>query len=232
MATIILAIESSCDDTGAAVLRDGQVLSNLVANQEVHKMYGGVVPELASRAHMEKILPVVDQALKVAGVSLQELDGIAFTRGPGLLGSLLVGIQFAKGLALSLDIPMIEINHMEAHVLANFARDPKPRFPLLCLTVSGGHTQIIKAEAPLDLTVVGQTLDDAAGEAFDKAGKMMGLPYPSGPVIDRLAKEGEARISFPKSDVQGHDFSFSGLKTAIMYHLQRRISQGPRVYKQ
>jgi len=221
MAKYLLAIESSCDDTSAAVLRDGTVLSNVVANQAVHQLYGGVVPEVASRAHQENILPVVDAALKKAGITKADLDAIAFTRGPGLIGSLIVGVSFAKGLALSLNIPMIEVNHMNAHVLAHFAEDPKPNFPFLCLTVSGGHTQIVKVDAPDQMAVLGKTIDDAAGEAFDKTGKLLGLPYPAGPLIDKNAQLGQPVFDFPKPKIDGLDFSFSGLKTSIRYFLQK-----------
>ncbi len=222
MAVNLLAIESSCDDTSASVIRDGIVLSNVVANQAVHQLYGGVVPEVASRAHQENILPVVSAALKKANVKPEELNAIAFTRGPGLIGSLIVGVSFAKGMALSLGIPMIEVNHMNAHVLAHFAEDPKPAFPFLCLTVSGGHTQIVLVKADDDMTVLGKTIDDAAGEAFDKTGKLLGLPYPAGPIIDKKAQLGEPTIVFPKPKVAGLNFSFSGLKTSIRYFLQKQ----------
>jgi len=217
----ILAIESSCDETSAAVCRDGRMLSNRIANQTVHEKYGGVVPELASRAHMQHIVPVVDTALKDAGISLQQLDAIAFTQSPGLIGSLLVGAQFAKSLALALDIPLIAVHHMQAHVLANLIEDPKPGFPFLCLTVSGGHTQIVLCESPSQLKVIGETIDDAAGEAFDKSAKLLGLPYPGGPLIDHYAQIGNPhRFKFPEPQVAGLDFSFSGLKTSILYFLQ------------
>ncbi|RMF21026.1 MAG: tRNA (adenosine(37)-N6)-threonylcarbamoyltransferase complex transferase subunit TsaD [Bacteroidetes bacterium] len=225
---IILGIESSCDDTSAAVVRAGVVLSNCTANQEVHRRYGGVVPEVASRAHQENIVPVVDEALRVAGVRKEDLDAVAFTRGPGLMGSLLVGVNFAKALALALDIPLIEVHHMQAHILAHFAEDPKPGFPFLCLTVSGGHTQIVRVDDYLDMSVLGQTLDDAAGEAFDKTGKMLGLPYPAGPHIDRLARQGTPRFPFPEPQIPGLDFSFSGLKTAIRYFLRDAQKEDPR----
>src|SRR5215213_2473093 len=192
MATI-LAIESSCDETSASVCADGKILSNYIANQTVHEQYGGVVPELASRAHMQNIVPVVDVALKQAGVPLHEIDAIAFTQAPGLIGSLLVGSQFAKSLSLALEKPLIAVHHMQAHVLANLIPDPKPSFPFLCLTVSGGHTQIVEARSSTDMKVIGETLDDAAGEAFDKSAKLLGLPYPGGPLIDKYAKEGNAR---------------------------------------
>lgn len=223
----ILAIESSCDDTAASVVQDGRVLSNCVANQEVHRLYGGVVPEVASRAHQANIIPVVDLALKKAGVEKNDLSAVAFTRGPGLMGSLVVGTSFAKAFALALDLPLIEVNHMQAHVLAHFAEDPKPEFPFLCLTVSGGHTQIIRVRDFHDMEVIGETLDDAAGEAFDKSGKMLGLGYPAGPLIDRHAREGQARFAFPEPAVPGVNFSFSGLKTAIMYFLRAQVAQNP-----
>lgn len=221
----ILAIESSCDDTAAAIIKDGKVLSNIIATQSVHAEYGGVVPELASREHQQQIVPVVDMAIKKAGISKKDLSGIAFTRGPGLLGSLIVGVTFAKSLALSLKIPLIEVHHMHAHVLAHFAEEPFPTFPFLCLTVSGGHTQIIKVDDHSTLTILGQTIDDAAGEAFDKTGKMLGLPYPAGPHIDKLAKEGEAIYPFSRSKVAELDFSFSGLKTSVLYFLRDRIKE-------
>ncbi|TXB68928.1 tRNA (adenosine(37)-N6)-threonylcarbamoyltransferase complex transferase subunit TsaD [Phaeodactylibacter luteus] len=231
MSITLLAIESSCDDTSAAVLRDGEVLSNCVANQEAHRLYGGVVPEVASRAHQVNIIPVVDLALKDAGVDKSELSAIAFTRGPGLLGSLIVGVSFAKALGLSLNIPLIEVHHMQAHILAHFAEDPKPAFPFLCLTVSGGHTQIVQVNSPFDMAVLGQTIDDAAGEAFDKTGKMLGLPYPSGPVIDQLAQKGTPKFDFPEPRIPGLDFSFSGLKTAILYYLQKQVRAEPDFVK-
>jgi N6-L-threonylcarbamoyladenine synthase len=217
----ILAIESSCDETAAAVCRDGRILSNFIANQTVHEQFGGVVPELASRAHMQHILPVVDAALKEARITLKEADAIAFTQSPGLIGSLLVGSQFAKSLALSLDIPLIAVHHMQAHVLANLIGDRKPSFPFLCLTVSGGHTQIVVCESPTQLKVIGETIDDAAGEAFDKSAKLLSLPYPGGPLIDKYAKAGDpGRFKFPEPRIEGLDFSFSGLKTSILYFLQ------------
>ena len=217
----ILAIESSCDETSAAVCRNGEILSNFIANQKVHELYGGVVPELASRAHMQKIVPVVEVALKNAGISVADIDAVGFTQSPGLIGSLLVGAQFAKSLALSIDKPLIAVHHMQAHVLANLIEDPKPRFPFLCLTVSGGHTQIVVCESPVKMNVIGETIDDAAGEAFDKSAKLLGLPYPGGPLIDKYAKEGNPdRFKFPEPQIPGLDFSFSGLKTAILYFLQ------------
>jgi N6-L-threonylcarbamoyladenine synthase len=227
MLATILAIESSCDDTAAAVIRDGAVLSNVIANQSVHDRYGGVVPEVASRAHQANIVPVVDRALRDAGVRTTELQAIAFTQGPGLLGSLLVGTSFAKGLALSLDIPIIGVNHMQAHVLAHFAEPPYPPFPYLCLTVSGGHTQIVLVQSFREMTMLGETLDDAAGEAFDKIGKMMGLGYPAGPVIDRRAQFGKPVFTFPEAAVGGLDFSFSGLKTAVRYFLRDQTDKNP-----
>ena len=224
---IILAIESSCDDTSAAVIVNGEVRSNVIATQAVHAQYGGVVPELASRAHQSNIVPVVALALEKAGVSKTDLDAIAFTRGPGLIGSLLVGISFAKAYALALDIPMIEVNHMVGHVLAHFIDSPMPNFPFLCLTVSGGHTQIVLVKSHLDMEVLGQTIDDAAGEAFDKTGKILGLPYPAGPVIDKLAKLGTPRFSFSEPAIDGYNFSFSGLKTQIMQFLAKETKQNP-----
>lgn len=227
MDVYILGIESSCDDTAASVFHNGKVLSNFVANQEIHEQYGGVVPEVASRAHQINIVPVVDHALKQAGISAKDLTAIAFTRGPGLMGSLLVGVSFAKALALSLEIPMVEVNHMEAHVLAHFAEPPYPPFPFLCLTVSGGHTQILRVDNHLDMTVLGETLDDAAGEAFDKTGKLLGLGYPAGPQMDKLAREGAVRFDFPEPQIKGLDFSFSGLKTAVLYFLKKEMGQDP-----
>lgn len=221
MSTTILAIESSCDETSAAVCVDGKILSNFIANQTIHEKYGGVVPELASRAHMQNIVPVVDAAIKTAGCNLAAIDAIAFTQAPGLIGSLLVGGQFAKSLALALNIPLIAVHHMQAHVLANLIDDPKPSFPFLCLTVSGGHTQIVLCESPTAMKVIGETIDDAAGEAFDKSAKLLGLPYPGGPLIDKYAKEGNhTRFKFPEPQIAGLNFSFSGLKTSILYFLQ------------
>lgn len=218
---VILAIESSCDETSAAVCRDGKILSNLVATQDVHRKYGGVVPELASRAHLQKIIPVVDTALKEAGCKKDEINAIAFTQSPGLIGSLLVGGEFAKSMALALNKPLIAVHHMQAHVLANLIGDRKPSFPFLCLTVSGGHTQIVRCDAPLQMEVIGETIDDAAGEAFDKSAKLLGLPYPGGPLIDRYAKTGNPnRFKFPEPKIEGLNFSFSGLKTSILYFLQ------------
>lgn len=228
---LILAIESSCDDTGAAVIANSKILSNVVANQEIHQNYGGVVPELASRAHQQNIVPVIDQALKKANIEAKNLKAIAYTRGPGLMGSLLVGSSFAKSLSLSLNIPLIEVNHMQAHVLAHFiddANDQKPTFPFLCLTISGGHTQIIKVNDFFDFELIGETIDDAAGEAFDKSGKILNLPYPAGPIIDQKAKLGDPkRFKFSKPKVDDYNFSFSGLKTAILYFIQKETKANP-----
>ena len=233
---VILAIESSCDDTSAAVIRDGVLLSNVTASQSVHEEFGGVVPELASRAHQLNIVPVVDAALKRAGVDSKELSAIAFTRGPGLLGSLLVGVSFAKGMALSLGIPMVEVNHLQAHILAHFIEakgerqeakgDGVPNFPFLCLLVSGGNSQIVLVKSYCEMEIVGQTIDDAAGEAFDKCAKVMGLPYPGGPWIDRLAKEGNAEaFQFAKPNIPGYNYSFSGLKTSFLYFLRDNLKE-------
>lgn len=217
----ILAIESSCDETSAAICADGKILSNFIANQTVHEKYGGVVPELASRAHMQHIIPVVDAALKQANCRMKDIDAVAFTQSPGLIGSLLVGGQFTKSLALALNKPLIAVHHMQAHVLANLIDDPKPSFPFLCLTVSGGHTQIVHCESPTNMKVIGETIDDAAGEAFDKSAKLLGLPYPGGPLIDKYAKEGNPdRFKFPEPNIPDLNFSFSGLKTSILYFLQ------------
>lgn len=219
---VILAIESSCDDTSAAVFESGKMLSNLIATQAIHEQYGGVVPEVASRAHQEHILPVVDTALKKAGKKLNDIDCVAVTAGPGLMGSLLVGVTFAKSLALCLDVPLIDVHHMEAHVLAHFIDDPQPKFPFLNLTVSGGHTQIVLVKDFFDMKVVGTTIDDAAGEAFDKSGKILGLGYPAGPLIDKHAALGVAKFSFPEPQIANLDFSFSGLKTSILYFLKEQ----------
>lgn len=225
----LLAIESSCDETAASVIVDGQILSNFIANQTVHEKYGGVVPELASRAHMENIVPVVDAALKKAfpelsrNEQLAQLNAIAFTQAPGLIGSLLVGAQFAKSMALALNIPLIAVHHMQAHVLANLIDDPKPNYPFLCLTVSGGHTQIVKCNSASEMHILGETIDDAAGEAFDKISKLLGLPYPGGPVLDKLAQLGNPKaFVFAKPQVPNLDFSFSGLKTSVLYFLQKQ----------
>ena len=230
--TIILGIESSCDDTAAAVIKNGKILANIVANQTIHKLYGGVVPELASRAHQQNIIPVVDQALKTANISKEELSAIAFTRGPGLMGSLLVGTSFAKAFAMGLNIPLIEVNHMQGHILAHFIEDEtekeKPDFPFLCLTVSGGHTQIVLVKDFFDMTVIGETIDDAAGEAFDKAAKIMKLPYPGGPLIDKYAKEGNPHaFTFSKPQMAELNYSFSGLKTGFMNFINSETSKNP-----
>ena len=234
MAEIILGIESSCDDTSAAVLRDGVLLSNVIASQQVHKDYGGVVPELASRAHEQNIVPVVSQALVKAGVKVEDLTAIAFTRGPGLLGSLLVGTSFAKALSLSLDVPMVMVNHLQGHILAPFIREEgvpvrEPSFPFLCLLVSGGNSQIVRVNSPLDFEILGQTIDDAVGEAFDKCAKMMGLGYPGGPVIDRLAKLGNPeRFHFAMPNIPGLDYSFSGVKTSLLYRVRDEMERDPQ----
>ncbi|MCW3126573.1 MAG: tRNA threonylcarbamoyladenosine biosynthesis protein Gcp [Bacteroidetes bacterium] len=223
----ILAIESSCDDTSAAVCKDGKILANIISSQQVHEAWGGVVPELASRAHMKNIIVTVDTAMKKASISNQDLDAIAFTRGPGLIGSLLVGVSFAKGLGMALDLPLIEVNHMQAHVMANFI-DETPSFPHICLTVSGGHTQLLLVRGPLDMTLIGESLDDAAGEAFDKSAKILGLPYPGGPLVDKLAQLGNPeKFKFAKPQIEGFDFSFSGLKTSILYFIQKQVKENP-----
>lgn len=232
MATYILGIESSCDDTSAAVICDGVLLSNVIASQKVHEAYGGVVPELASRAHQENIVPVVSEALRQAGIDKNQLNAIAFTRGPGLLGSLLVGTSFAKGLALALGIPLVDVNHLHAHVLSHFIKrnpdDPAPEFPFLCLLVSGGNSQIVLAKSPYDMEILGKTIDDAAGEAFDKCAKVIGLPYPGGPHIDRLAAQGDPlRFKFAKPRIPGLDYSFSGLKTSFLYTLRDELKNNP-----
>ncbi len=227
----ILAIESSCDDTAAAVIHNGKILSNVVASQKIHEEYGGVVPELASRAHQQNIVPVVDQAIKKAGIDKKDLNAIAFTRGPGLMGSLLVGSSFAKSLAMGLDIPLIEVNHMQAHILAHFIDEPtqtKPGFPFIAVTISGGHTQIVKVNDYFDMEIIGQTIDDAVGEAFDKSAKILGLPYPGGPLVDKYAQQGNPKaFPFTKPKVPGLDFSFSGLKTAILYFVQKQQIENP-----
>jgi N6-L-threonylcarbamoyladenine synthase len=228
MSINILAIESSCDDTSASVISDGKILSNLVAGQKVHEAYGGVVPELASRAHQANILPVVDMALKQAGMTLTDLSAVAFTQSPGLIGSLMVGCSFAKSLAQSLNIPLIGVHHMQAHVLAHFIDEPKPVFPFLCLTVSGGHTQIVLMRNYFEFEIIGKTLDDAAGEAFDKAAKILELPYPGGPLIDKYAKGGNQHaFQFAKPDIPELNFSFSGLKTSFLYFIRERIKTNP-----
>lgn len=228
MHPIILAIESSCDETSASVIRNGKVLNNIIASQAVHQKYGGVVPELASRAHQQNIVMVVKEAMERSGVERTDLDAIGFTRGPGLIGSLLVGVSFAKGMALGLGVPLIEVNHMQAHVLAHFIDEPTPRFPFLCLTVSGGHTQIVLVRDYLDMEVIGQTQDDAVGEAFDKAAKIMEMPYPGGPLIDRYAQAGNPNAyRFPETVMPGLDFSFSGIKTAFLYFLRDEKKKDP-----
>ena len=231
--TIILGIESSCDDTSAAVIKNGVLLSSVIASQAVHESYGGVVPELASRAHQQNIVPVVHEALKRAGVTKEQLSAIAFTRGPGLMGSLLVGVSFAKGLARSLDIPMVDVNHLQGHVLAHFIKeseddDNQPKFPFICLLVSGGNSQIIRVDAYNKMTVLGQTIDDAAGEAIDKCSKVMGMGYPGGPIIDRLARQGNPNAyTFSKPNIPGFDYSFSGLKTSFLYSLREWLKDDP-----
>lgn len=226
MPSTILAIESSCDETSAAVIREGKVLNNVIASQTVHQKYGGVVPELASRAHQRNIFSVVNECLQSAGIQSDEINAIAFTRGPGLMGSLVVGTSFAKGLAMALQVPLIEVNHMEAHVLAHFIDEPRPNFPFLCLTVSGGHTQIVLVTSPLEMKVLGETVDDAVGEAFDKAAKILGLPYPGGPLLDRYGKLGNPRAySFPQTNMPGLSFSFSGIKTSFLYFIRDRMKE-------
>jgi len=238
MSIFILGIESSCDDTSAAIVQDGFILSNIISNQDVHKSYGGVVPELASRAHQQNIIPVVDRAMKDAGVSNESISAVAFTKGPGLLGSLLVGTSFAKGFALAREIPLIEINHLQAHVLTHFILEKAeekrcPAFPFLCLLVSGGHTELVVVKDYLEMETIGRTIDDAAGEAFDKCGKVVGLSYPAGPQIDRLAKTGNPHaFKFSKPRISGLDFSFSGLKTSFLYLVRDRIKDNPEFIKQ
>lgn len=224
----ILAIESSCDETSAAIIADGQVISNVIASQKIHEPYGGVVPELASRAHLANIIPVVEEAITLSAIPKNKLSAIAFTAGPGLIGSLLVGSSFAKAMALALDIPLIAVHHMQAHVLAHFIKEPKPRFPFICLTVSGGHTQLVLVKDYLNMEVIGQTIDDAAGEAFDKTAKLLNLPYPGGPLIDKYAQLGDvSAFQFPEPEVPQLDFSFSGLKTSILYFLRNHVKQDP-----
>ena len=224
----ILAIESSCDETSASIIVNGKVLNNIVATQSVHEKYGGVVPELASRAHQENLIPVVHEALSTAGISKKELSAIAVTRGPGLMGSLLVGVSFAKAFAKALDIPLIDVNHMQAHVLAHFIAEPRPNFPFICLTVSGGHTQLVLVKDHLTMELIGETQDDAVGEAFDKTAKLLGLPYPGGPVLDRYAKEGNPKaFTFPVTRMPGLNYSFSGIKTAVLYFLRDRLEEKP-----
>lgn len=226
---IILGIESSCDDTSAAILKNNTILSNIIAGQEIHEKYGGVVPELASRAHQQNIIPVVDAAIKKAGIKKNEIDAVAFTRGPGLMGSLVVGTSFAKAFSMAMNIPMIDVNHMVGHVLAHFIDDEnkkKPNFPFLCLTVSGGHTQIVLVKDHLEMEVIGSTIDDAAGEAFDKAAKLLGFPYPGGPLIDKYAANGNAlKFQFSKPIIEGYNFSFSGFKTSVLYFLQKQVKE-------
>lgn len=230
---IILGIESSCDETSAAICINGEIRSNVIANQLVHQHYGGVVPELASRAHQQNIIPTIQEAISNAKISKNEVDAVAFTRGPGLLGSLLVGTSFAKAFALAKNIPLIEVNHMQAHILAHFIDDPKPAFPFLCLTVSGGHTQIVLVKDYFDMEIVGETLDDAAGEAFDKTAKILGLPYPGGPLIDKYAQEGNPlAFTFPEPQIPGLNYSFSGLKTSILYFLKEQTKQNPHFVEQ
>ena len=224
----ILAIESSCDETSASIIVNGKVLNNIVATQSVHEKYGGVVPELASRAHQENLIPVVHEALSTAGISKKELTAIAVTRGPGLMGSLLVGVSFAKAFAKALDIPLIDVNHMQAHVLAHFIAEPRPNFPFICLTVSGGHTQLVLVKDHLIMELIGKTQDDAVGEAFDKTAKLLGLPYPGGPLLDRYAKEGNPKaFTFPVTRMPGLNYSFSGIKTAVLYFLRDRLEENP-----
>ncbi|MEY3947086.1 MAG: hypothetical protein RJB03_1792 [Bacteroidota bacterium] len=224
----LLGIESSCDETAAAICHDGKIISNIIATQAIHQQYGGVVPELASRAHMQHIVPVISQAIHQAGIELDQLSGVAFTQSPGLIGALLVGTGFAKSLALSLNLPLIPVHHMQAHVLSNLIEKEDMTFPFLCLTVSGGHTQIVVCRSPLDMHVIGETLDDAAGEAFDKSAKLLGLPYPGGPLIDQHAQEGDPhRFHFPEPQMEGLDFSFSGVKTSILYFLQKMTKENP-----
>lgn len=226
--SIILAIESSCDETSASVIKDGKILANIIATQEIHSQYGGVVPELASRVHQQNIVPVVNQALLEANIQKQQLNAVAFTRGPGLMGALLVGTSFAKAMGLSLNIPLIDVNHMEAHILAHFIDDPKPKFPFLCLTISGGHTQIVRVDSPLEMVVLGKTIDDAVGEAFDKSAKILGIEYPGGPLIDKYAKDGdETKFTFSQSQMKAYDFSFSGIKTSFLYFLQKEMAKNP-----
>lgn len=225
----ILAIESSCDETSVAICHNGKITANVIANQTIHQNYGGVIPELASRVHQQNIVPAVHQALQIAGCDKQAIDAVAFTQGPGLLGSLIVGVSFAKSFALGLGLPLVSINHMQAHILAHFIDDPKPNFPFLCLTVSGGHTQIVLVKDYFDMEIVGETLDDAAGEAFDKTAKLLNLPYPGGPLIDKYAKEGNpAAFSFPKPQIPELNFSFSGFKTAILYFIKDKLANNPK----
>lgn len=232
MSINILAIESSCDDTSAAIISDGKVLSNVVSSQDKHALWGGVVPEVASREHLRLIMPVVRKALDDAQISLREVNAVAITRAPGLLGSLHVGVSFAKSVSLAMDLPIIDVNHMDAHIMANFIDDPKPSFPFLCLTVSGGHTQISIVRDYLNVEIIGSTIDDAAGEAFDKTGKILGLDYPSGPIMDRMAQQGQAIFTFTEPNIPNLDFSFSGLKTAILYFLKKEMDKNPQFIQQ
>lgn len=229
----ILAIESSCDETSASVILNGKVLNNIVATQSVHEKYGGVVPELASRAHQENLIPVIVEAISTSGISKDQLNAVAFTRGPGLMGSLLVGVSFAKAFAYAQKIPLIEVNHMQAHVLAHFIEDPKPSFPFICLTVSGGHTQLVLVKDHLDMEVIGETQDDAVGEAFDKTAKLLGLPYPGGPLIDKYAAQGNPKaFQFPITRMPGLNYSFSGIKTAVLYFLRDQLQVNPQFIEQ
>ncbi|UCS95381.1 tRNA (adenosine(37)-N6)-threonylcarbamoyltransferase complex transferase subunit TsaD [Echinicola marina] len=224
----ILAIESSCDETSASIISDGKILNNIVATQSVHEKYGGVVPELASRAHQQHLIPVIHEAITTSGLQKEALSAVAFTRGPGLMGSLMVGVSFAKSFAYSLGIPLIDVNHMQAHILAHFIDDPKPQFPFICLTVSGGHTQLVLVKDYLEMEVIGETLDDAVGEAFDKTAKLLGLPYPGGPLVDKYAQEGNPEAyKFPVSEMPGLNYSFSGIKTAVLYFLRDNIKEEP-----
>lgn len=232
MSITLLAIESSCDETSAAVLQNGKILANIVATQQIHELYGGVVPELASREHQKNIVPVVSQALNIANISKYDVNAVAFTRGPGLLGPLLVGVSFAKAFALANNIPMIEVNHMQAHILAHFIDDPKPEFPFLCLTISGGHTQIVLVESYAKFTIIGETQDDAVGEAFDKSAKLLGLPYPGGPLLDKYAQLGNPeKYQLPRVEMPEFSYSFSGIKTAILYFLQNNTQTDPNFIK-
>lgn len=237
MSATILGIESSCDDTSSAIIRDGYILSDIISNQEVHKAFGGVVPELASRAHQQNIVPAVEQALKMAGITKNDISAVAFTRGPGLLGSLLVGASFAKGFSLAAGIPLIEVNHLQAHILAHFIKDknkenPSPEFPFLCLLVSGGHTQLVVVKDYLEMEIIGQTIDDAAGEAFDKCAKIMGLSYPGGPWVDKYSEKGSPVFKFSKPVVKGLDYSFSGLKTSFLYFVRDQLKKNPDFIEQ
>ena len=229
----ILAIESSCDETSASIISDGKVLNNIIATQSVHEKYGGVVPELASRAHQQHLIPVVSEAIRTSGLAKKDLSAVAFTRGPGLMGALMVGVSFAKAFAYAIDKPLIEVNHMQAHILAHFIEEPKPDFPFICLTVSGGHTQLVLVRDHLDMEVIGETLDDAVGEAFDKTAKLLGLPYPGGPLIDQYAQQGNPMAyTFPLSDMPDLDYSFSGIKTAVLYFLRDQLKFNPDFIEQ